>query len=517
MNLKIINQYLYIFTRRVNLKKNTEFFIIVAMILGIFMASLDNTIVSSSINKVIEDLGGFDKMSWVFTAYILASTSTMLVFGKLSDIFGRKLFFLIGVALFLIGSSLCGMSENINQLILFRAIQGIGSGALLPISFTIIFSIFNDPSKAAKYTGVFAAVFGLSSVLGPQLGTWISDSLSWRWCFYVNVPLGLISFFTLLFALKETKAEKKPKIDYLGTLFLIITTISLMLVFEWGGKEYAWDSSRIISLGVVSLIGLVVFIFVEKHAKEPILPLHLFKNKVITISSFIVFCQGVLMFSAITYIPIFAVGVLGKEGSNGLLTPMMVSVMVGASLGGILISKFKFRTFYVFVMSMSMIISYFLYLIGPSTPYYKVVLLMVFLGSCGIGPLMSVAQNAVANSIPKEFLGIANSLVAFWRNIGGIFGASIMATIVNNYLIEQIKEKMKLPSSPSGAKVTATPESLLKAGDTLPPEVAKLLKEILAGAINHGFLFALFVCSLGLFASLFIGNAKFVFNKKTNE
>ena len=500
------------------MKKHAELYIVIAMVLGIFMASIDNTIVSASINKVIEDIGGFDKMSWVFTSYMLATTSTMLVFGKLSDIYGRKLFFLIGVGTFLIGSALCGMAQNIDQLIWYRVIQGIGSGALLPISFTIIFSIFANPEKAAKMTGIFAAVFGLSSVLGPQLGTWISDNWDWRWCFYVNVPIGVLSFFILLFALKETKADRKPKIDYVGTILLIATTIALMLVFEWGGKDYAWDSQQIIGLIIGSVVGLIAFLIVETKVSEPILALHLFKNKMISGTSVIVFCQGALMFSAITYIPIFAVGVLGREGSNGLLTPMMVSLMAGASLGGILVSKFKFRTFYIFSMIMGAIVGYLLHIIGPDTDYYKVILIMIMLGMLAIGPLMSVSQNAVALSIPKEMLGIANSLVAFFRNLGGIMGASIMATIVNNSLADNLKESMKSAHIPADQmKSMGNPEVLLQGNSNLPPQVMDMIREALAAAINHGFTLAIVVSILGLIVALFVGSDQFTFEKKEEE
>lgn len=483
------------------MNQKKEFFIITAMILGIFMASLDNTIVSASINHVLADIGGFERMSWVFTAYVLASTSTMLIFGKLSDLYGRKRFFLIGVGLFLVGSALCGTAQSIEQLILYRAIQGVGSGALLPISFTIIFSIFNDPKKAAKMTGIFAAVFGLSSVLGPQLGTWISEGVNWRWCFYVNIPLGLFSFFTLLFTLKESISSKKPKLDVAGTILLMISTISLMLVFEWGGNTYGWTSWPILALGATSLVGITSFIFVERSVSEPILPLGVFKNKVISITSFVVFCQGVLMFSAITYIPIFAVGVLGKTGSNGLLTPMMVSLMVGAALGGLLMAKFAFRTFYIVVMSSGVSVSYTLHLIGPDTPYGSVIVVMVFLGMLAIGPLMSVSQNAVANSIDKQYLGTANSLVSFWRNIGGIFGASIMATIVNRHLEQNLGEGIQ-------------PEALLGGQVNAPPEMMETIRHTLGEGINQGFLFATIVCALGLIVACFLGNQRFRYQSK---
>ncbi|MED2975105.1 MFS transporter, partial [Fictibacillus sp. B-59209] len=218
-------------------------FVVLAMALGLFMSSLDNTIVSASISQVIKDIGGFDKMSWIFTAYMLSATSTMLVFGKMSDLFGRKLFYLIGISMFLIGSALCGTAQNIDQLIFYRVIQGIGSGAIFPISFTIIYSVSTDPKQAAKMSGIFAGIFGISSVLGPQIGTWISESslLGWRWCFYVNVPFGLLSIVTLAIALKESKSDFKPKVDYLGTLLLVSSTVLLLLGLEWGGKDYAWD------------------------------------------------------------------------------------------------------------------------------------------------------------------------------------------------------------------------------------------------------------------------------------
>jgi EmrB/QacA subfamily drug resistance transporter len=274
--------------------------ILLAIALGLLMASLDNTITSAAISRIIEDIQGFEKMSWVFTAYMLAATSTMLVFGKMSDLFGRKLFYLIGIVIFLIGSALCGVAQTIDQLIIFRAIQGIGSGALFPISFTIIFTLFADPKQAAKMSGVFAGIFGISSVAGPQIGTLISEHFGWEWCFYVNVPIGVLSFLTLAYALKETRSERKPKIDYFGTIFLVISTISLMLGLEWGGKEYAWDSWQIISLfGTAVLIGFL-FVLTELRAEEPVLPLQLFKNRMVLATSIACLCQGAIMFSAIT-------------------------------------------------------------------------------------------------------------------------------------------------------------------------------------------------------------------------
>jgi EmrB/QacA subfamily drug resistance transporter len=306
------------------IKKQSTGLIILSMALGLLMSSLDNTIVSASITKVIEDINGFDKVAWVFTAYMLAATSTMLVFGKMSDLFGRKRFYLIGISLFLIGSALCGVAATMNQLIWFRVIQGIGSGAIFPISFTIIYTIFADPKQAAKLSGVMGAIFGLSSVAGPQLGTWISENIGWRWCFYVNLPIGIASFLVLLFALKESRSDKKPKIDYVGTVLLIVSIVSILLGLEFGGKTYAWDSWQIIGLFVIGVVGTLAFIAVERKAEEPVLPLKIFRSRMVTGTSIICFCQGVIMFSAISYLPLYSVIVLKHVNSNGILTPMMV-------------------------------------------------------------------------------------------------------------------------------------------------------------------------------------------------
>lgn len=483
-------------------------FVIVAMALGLFMSSLDNTIVSASINQVIKDIGGFDKMSWVFTAYMLATTSTMLIFGKMSDLFGRKLFYLIGVGLFLLGSSLCGTAHTIDQLIVYRAIQGIGSGALFPISFTIIYSVSTDPKQAAKMSGVFAGIFGISSVLGPQIGTWISETawLGWRWCFYINLPFGIISFLVLMFSLKESRSETKPKVDYLGTLLLILSTVSLLLALEWGGKDYPWNSSEIIGLFLFSGICIASFLFVESRAKEPVLPLGIFKNKIVSGTSFVVFCQGAIMFSAITYLPILSVAVMGNANSNSVLTPLMFPIMIGAILGGIVSTKFSFRAIMAFSMGMGVIAAYMLSTITHNTNNLIVTVVMVVLGLFVLGPLMSVSQNAMAQSVDSKYIGIASSVVGFWRSIGGVMGAAITATIVNSNLKDKMTEFIKVSHLPQD-QVTqmAKPEVLMQAKDKLPPVALEFIRNAMESALHNGFMVGLIACLLGLLASLFIG------------
>ncbi|WP_256757983.1 DHA2 family efflux MFS transporter permease subunit [Cohnella sp. WQ 127256] len=489
--------------------------IVIAMALGLLMSSLDNTIVASCISKLSEDFNVFDKISWVFTAYMLAATSTMLVFGKMSDIFGRKLFYLIGIGLFLVGSALCGVAQSVDQLIFFRVIQGIGSGALFPISFTIIYTIFKDPKDAAKMAGVFGAIFGLSSVAGPQLGSFIADHLGWRWNFYVNVPIGLASMIVLMIALKETRSESKPKIDYIGTVLLIITTVSLMLALEWGGKDYAWSSWQIISLFATAVIMGTLFFRVELRAAEPVLPLRIFKNKMVLGTSILCFCQGVLMFSAITYLPSFTVGVLGHSNSNGTLTPMMASLIAGAVLFGFLQSKFAFRTLMVVSMLMSIVVSCLLYVVSSEASSGYMILLMIILGFGAVGPLMSVAQSAIAANVDPKYMGVSSSIVGFWRNIGGVLGASIMATIVNNNLTTLIADGATKVGIPADKISTlANPELLMRGADKLDPQIRKFLQESLGTAINHGFILSICVGGIGLITAMFVGASRLASTKK---
>lgn len=500
------------------MKREHNGLIVLAMALGLLMASLDNTITSAAMSHIIKDIGGFEQMSWIFTAYVLAATSTMLVFGKMSDMFGRKRFYLIGISAFLIGSALCGVAQNIEQLILFRVIQGIGSGSIFPISFTIIYTIFADPKQAAKLSGIFAGIFGLSSVAGPQIGTLLSDHLGWRWCFYVNIPIGIASMLVLMWALKESRSDRRPQIDYFGTLFLIISTVSLMLALEWGGKDYAWSSWQIISLFATALAVGTVFVLVERRAKEPILPLQLFRNRMVVGTTIASLCQGAVMFAAITYLPVFSVAVLGQANSNGLLTPLMFSLMVGAVSFGLLQAFFSFRVLMAFSMGSGVVVSYLLSTVSHDASRLHMGVLMVVLGFAAIGPLMSVAQNAVAFSVDKKYIGITSSIVGFWRNIGGVLGASIMATIVNNNLKNLIVSGAESRHIPADKIDTmANPELLMRAADSIPQEIHAFLRDSLGTAINHGFILAICFASVGFVAAIIAGPGRYQRPQKVRE
>ncbi|TJY44418.1 MFS transporter [Cohnella pontilimi] len=498
--------------------KQSKGLIILSMALGLLMSSLDNTIVSACINKVVNDIGGIDKNTWVFTSYMLAATSTMLIFGKLSDMFGRKKFYLIGIGLFLIGSALCGTATDIYQLICYRVIQGIGSGSIFPISFSIIYTLFNNQKDAAKMSGVFGAVFGLSSVAGPQLGTWIADTLGWRWCFYVNLPIGILSFLVLLFSLRESKAENKPKIDFLGAFLLVVSTVSVMLALELGGKDYAWASWPIIGLFALAAVATALFIMVERKAEEPMLPLSIFKSRMVSGTSFVVFCQGAIMFSAVAYMPYYATFVLGKSNSNALLTPMMASVIVGAISFGFLQAFFKFRTIMVANMSIGVAVSALFMNMSNTDPFWQIITLVVVLGLGVVGPLMSVAQNSIAGSVEQRYIGVSSSVVGFWRSIGGVLGASIMAVIVNRDMTSAAAQAISRFQIPPDQVAAATnPDQVFRAANQFSPDLVQYYSTEMGHAISHGFIVSLCFMAAGAVIALLVRPAKLDTKKKGEE
>ncbi|MDP4164915.1 MAG: MFS transporter, partial [Bacillota bacterium] len=272
-------------------KDNNLKFVVAGLLLGILMSAMDNTIVATAMGTIVSDLGGFDKFIWVTSAYMVAVMAGMPIFGKLSDMFGRKRFFIFGLSIFLIGSALCGVAHSIIQLSIFRAIQGIGGGALMPIAFTIVFDIF-PPENRGKMTGLLGAVFGASSVLGPLLGAYITDYISWHWVFYVNVPIGLVSLFLIVRYYHESLQHTKQKIDWFGAITLVVSVVSLMFALEFGGKQYDWNSTQIISLFASFVIFFIAFFIIELKAEEPILPLWLFKRRLFATSQILAFLYG---------------------------------------------------------------------------------------------------------------------------------------------------------------------------------------------------------------------------------
>lgn len=421
--------------------------VLVAVMGGLFLAALDQTIVGTALPKILSEFNALEKLSWVVTAYLLASTVTVPLAGKLSDIYGRRRLLMTGIVVFVIGSMLSGIAQDIDQLIAFRAVQGIGGGILFANAFSIIGDLF-VPAERGKWMGIFGAVFGLSSVVGPLLGGWLTDSYSWRWTFYINVPIGIIAFFMIARYLPTIVSKIKHSIDWLGAALLTGGLSSLILATSLGGTEnWEWNSARIMSLFAAAALLLFSFIMVERKAKDPILPLRFFKNSIFSVASVLMFIFGIGMFGAIIYIPLFAQDVLGFSATNaGIITlPMIIGLTIASAISGrvvssigrykaILVSGLGIATFGIFLLSG----------LTPQSDYWDMSWRMVITG-LGLGVGMPLINLAVQNSFHQRDLGTATSSMQLFRSIGSTVGLAIMGGLLNNVLTQKLASAQNDP------------------------------------------------------------------------
>ncbi|GMK39189.1 hypothetical protein PCCS19_22430 [Paenibacillus sp. CCS19] len=419
-----------------------------ALLVGLFLSSLDQTIVSTALPTIVQKIGGLEHISWVFTAYMLTSTSVMPIAGKLSDMYGRKTFYLSGLVVFLIGSLLCGLSQSMTQLIVFRGLQGIGGGMMAANTFALLFSLM-PVGKVARVQSLFMSVLAMSSILGPSIGSFITSQWDWRWNFFINAPLGIIAIIIISFAMKEKKPESsiRLKIDYLGAALLVTTTGSVLLALKMGGINYAWRSWPILELFALGAAALIAFLFVERRAAEPILPLGMFYNRTVAGTAGVTFMQGVIMFGALLYIPLFVQGGIGGSvvDAGNTVTPMMAAVMAGATMSSFMIRRFSWRTCALLSMLLAGTGLYIITHLPLEVNKWTIRSDMALIG-LGIGIMMPIAQMAITTAVDPRYRGVANSTVTFTRNIGGVFGASLMAVIVNHHLASSIeaREQTKL-------------------------------------------------------------------------
>ncbi|MEK8130905.1 DHA2 family efflux MFS transporter permease subunit [Paenibacillus filicis] len=482
-----------------------------ALLLSLFLSSLDQTIVSTALPTIVEKLGGFEQISWVFTVYMLSSTAIMPIVGKLSDMYGRKRFYIAGLFTFILGSALCGVAQDMTQLIIFRGIQGLGAGGLMPITFTLIFTLMPQ-ERAGKFQALFMGVFALSSIVGPSLGAFITTYMSWRWNFYINLPLGLIAFGVLAWALVETKdTAKKRKIDYAGAFWLITTTVLTLLALKLGGVSYPWGSWPILTLFAGGLAGLLMFLYTEKRAEEPILPLELFKNRTIAGSSAATFLQGMIMFGSLLYIPIFIQGGLGGDAGDAgsALTPMMFSVMIGMLFSSATMRFLSWRMSTLLSMLLAGAGAFIVTLLPLDVNPWTLRADMLLLG-IGIGILMPISQMAIMTNAPARFQGVAASTVSFFRSVGGVFGSAVMAVIVNRHMASSISaEAPKLGIPADKLEAFTSPQVLLHAGHQVPAPVLTMLKNALGDAVHTGFWLLVAAALTGIVVSLFMGRSRF--------
>ncbi|OBZ10603.1 MFS transporter [Bacillus sp. FJAT-27264] len=471
--------------------------VVVGLLLGILMSAMDNTIVASAMGTIVADLGGLDKIVWVTSAYMVMVMAGTPIFGKLSDMYGRKRFFMFGLIVFLIGSALCGTATTITQLSIYRAIQGIGGGALMPIAFTIVFDIF-PPEKRGKLTGLFGAVFGISSVLGPLLGAYITDYVGWQWVFYINLPLGIVAIFLIATSYKESITHSKQRIDWGGAFTLVASIICLMFALELGGNQYAWDSPMILGLFAGFAVLLIAFIFIERVAAEPVISFAMFGKRLFATSSITAFFYGSAFIVATIYIPIFVQGVFGGSATNSglILMPMMIGSVLGSQTGGMLAAKTSFRN--IMMLSAVCFVAgvFTLTTLSPDTSRLLLNVFMALTGF-GVGFSFSVLSMASIHNFGMRERGSATSTNTFMRSLGMTLGITIFGIIQRNSFTNSLTEAFGAGGQTSAfgdPRAALTPEARAK----IPAPVLEKISAALSTSIADTFLWALVPAVLAL-------------------
>jgi EmrB/QacA subfamily drug resistance transporter len=417
--------------------------ILLGVILGTLLAGLDQTVVGTALPRIVASLGGLEHYAWVVTAYLLASTVSIPIWGKLSDIYGRRIIFIGGMVIFLAGSALAGTSQDMTQLIIYRGIQGLGAGALIPIAQAVIGDIFPSAERG-KWQGLIFAFAILATIIGPTLGGWITDNWGWRWVFYVNMPVGAIAILTAGFAMPKLVNRTQHIIDYLGVVTLIAGTVPLLLAFSWAGTQYAWGSWQIIGLFIFSAVMLVIFFLVEMRTAEPIITPQLFKNSIFLISVMAMFLVSAGVFVAILYLPLFAQGVLGESATNSgvVLTPMMVGFIFSSIVGGQLLSRTgRYKILAIIGFAVAAIGMFLLSRMTVTTNQGEIIRNMIITG-LGAGVLLSLFTIVVQNAFPYRQLGEVTASLNFFRSIGATIGVAVMGTIMTNAFQSDLQSNM---------------------------------------------------------------------------
>lgn len=498
------------------------------VLMAMFLGAVSQTVVGPAMPLIVSDLGGFRHYAWIATAHSVATAVTIPIVGKLTDMYGRKFFYIGGIGIFVLASFLSGFSANITQLIFFRALAGIGAGAMMSNAVTVIGDLF-PPLERARYQGVITGIFGAASVLGPIIGGFLTDSFSWRWVFFFNVPLGLLVIVLFIFRFPYLRPDElKHKIDYPGLAVLVLTVVSFMLALSWAGAVYPWGSPQVMGMFGFAAVMLIVFLIMERRAVEPILSLSLFRNPVVAVAAVVVFITGIGMFGSLIFLPLFFQGVLGVTAtvSGGFLTPLYLGVIAGSFASGQLLARtgghIRIQGMVgIVIMTAGMAL---LSRMDMETPYIAAVVSIALTGF-GLGVTIPLYTIAVQNAVPYNLLGVATSLTIFFRTIGGSVGLAMLGAVMSNRFTAELVTR--LPDAVKGAVPSQTisalshnPQALLNpeaeeglqavfsqfgsSGAALYGQTLQAMRGSLVAAVSEVFLISVFIMLIAFVANFFL-------------
>lgn len=474
-----------------------------ALMLTMLLAALDQTIVSTALPRITSDLNGLGQLSWVVTAYLLTSTASTPIWGKISDLYGRKIMLQSAIVIFLIGSALAGAAQSMSWLIVTRGIQGLGGGGLMVLAIAVIADVI-PPRERGRYTGLFGGVFAVSSIAGPLLGGFFVDSLSWRWIFYINLPLGILAMFVIAAALQVPRRRVEHSIDVLGAALMVSGVTLLLLVVEWGGNRYDWNSPTILVMGALSIGLLVAFVRVELKSREPLVPMSLFANRIFSTTSILGFILGLAMFGAIVFVPLYLQMVTGATPTQaGLqMVPMMAGMLTASVVSGRMITRFgRYKIFPIVGMGIATVAMYLMSSLRVDTPYWQLAIALTLLG-IGMGNVMQVLIIAVQNSVHPRDVGVATSGSTFFRSMGGTIGTALFGAVLTSQLMERLTAA--LPASATGSMELDGLTSNMARIAALPEPIRLVVLESFTGALDRVFLTAVPILAIGFVLAWFL-------------